>query len=829
MTFIMAQTKKKTASKKSASKKSAQKSTQTNVMPVYIITTGLLALFLGIFMYVDTGSGGIINEAIRSFFCGMFGRMGMLFPLICLGLMIYMSKTRSVKRFWIKALLSVLALLNTSAIAGLMAKGTVDTAFALGAYELSGGGLLGTGVAVFMTSLFQQAASYIILIITLILLASFISGVSLFGLMGRQLKKLMGNAGGKYSEFKDKYADMREERKKEKIPEAVSVANDFAAEMNRAPSGIKFEAPEDNELPAPKRRRKASPKKEAESDELPFNDAETTEIAESNGIDEVFAKLSDKTPKTETSAEAAAQKQEKAKKRADSITEAEEKEFHDELDSALAVPAKEYVYPPIELLDPPKKASGDIRDELRTTAEKLIRVLDDFGVKAKLLQVTQGPSVTRFEIQPDTGIKLSKISGLADDIALNLAVSTVLVAPVQGKAAVGIEIPNNSISAVTIREMLESSKFKSAKSKLTVALGKDIGGNVVVADIAKMPHVLIAGATGSGKSVCVNAIITSLLYKSSPDEVKLILIDPKVVELGVYNGIPHLLIPVVTDPKKAAGALNWAVSEMMRRYDLFKNTGVRKLESYNELMESRGEEKIPQLVIIIDELADLMMVAAKEVEDYICRLAQLARAAGIHLIIATQRPSVDVITGLIKANIPSRIAFAVSSQIDSRTILNKGGAEKLLGRGDMLYSPMGAMETTRIQGAFVTDRETERIVDFVKENSEENHYSEELEEHIERCATGENGVTPDTEEEGDALLPDAIGLAVELGKISTSMIQRRLGVGYARAGRIVDQMEARGIVSAANGSKPRDVLIGHADLAAVTGGAGTPPEDGGEF
>ena len=335
---------------------------------------------------------------------------------------------------------------------------------------------------------------------------------------------------------------------------------------------------------------------------------------------------------------------------------------------------------------------------------------------------------------------------------------------------------------------------------------------MVVGDIAKMPHLLIAGATGSGKSVCINTMIMSILYKAKPEDVKLIMVDPKRVELGVYNGIPHLLVPVVTDPKKAAGALNWAVTEMMHRYDLFTESGVRQLESYNKLMEKEGGEKIPQLVIIIDELADLMMVAAKEVEDYIVRLTQLARAAGIYLVIATQRPSVDVITGLIKANVPSRIALAVSSQVDSRTIIDKGGAEKLLGRGDMLYHPAGARASTRVQGAFVTDAEIEAVVDYIKENVGVTHYSEDLAEEIERCATGENGVTPDVEEDGDALLPEAIELAISLGKISTSMVQRRLGVGYSRAGRIIDQMEARGIISGANGSKPRDVLVSHADI-----------------
>ena len=487
----------------------------------------------------------------------------------------------------------------------------------------------------------------------------------------------------------------------------------------------------------------------------------------------------------------------------------------EEIEAAEKVQKPQYAFPPMEILGLPRRGkNGNSSEVLKTTAQKLQNTLHSFGVEAHVTNVSCGPSVTRYELTPEQGVKVSRIVNLADDIKLNLAAEDIRIeAPIPGKAAVGIEVPNKESSEVYLRELLESSEFQEAKSKLSIAVGKDLAGKIVVADIAKMPHVLIAGQTGSGKSVCVNSIIMSILYKSSPEEVKLIMIDPKVVELGVYNGIPHLLVPVVTEPKKAAGALNWAVSEMMRRYDLFKNTGVRKLESYNKLMESTGGEKIPQLVVIIDELADLMMVAAKEVEDYVCRLAQLARAAGIHLIIATQRPSVDVITGLIKANIPSRIAFAVSSQVDSRTILDKGGAEKLLGMGDMLYHPAGARAATRVQGAFVSDPEIESVLEFIKENVGETHYSEDLEEEIERHATGENGVTPDVEDDGDALLPEAIELAMSLGKISTSMVQRRLGVGYSRAGRIIDQMEARGIISGANGSKPRDVLVSHADLS----------------
>ncbi|MBR4173249.1 MAG: DNA translocase FtsK, partial [Clostridia bacterium] len=444
--------------------------------------------------------------------------------------------------------------------------------------------------------------------------------------------------------------------------------------------------------------------------------------------------------------------------RAKPITTAERDKIHSEIDGSITQGVKEYKIPPISLLKATPPMSADKRQEMRETAQKLMEVLSDFNVEAKLLQVTQGPSVTRYEIQPETGIKLSKITGLSEDIAWKLAVPTVLVAAVPGKAAVGIEVPNTSVATVSARELIESPKFKTAASKLTCVFGKDIGGNVVVGNIESMPHVLIAGSTGSGKSVCINTIITSILYKASPDEVKLIMVDPKVVELGVYNGIPHLLIPVVTDPKRAAGALNWAVQEMMRRYALFAQNHVRNISGYNEHQNKTGEEKLPQIVIIIDELADLMMVAAKEVEDSICRLAQLARAAGIHLIVATQRPSVDVITGLIKANVPSRIAFAVSSQVDSRTILDRGGAEKLLGRGDMLYYPAGFKSPLRVQGAYVSDSEIEAIVNFIKENSEVTHYSEDLADHIERCSNGENAVTNDGEDEndGDPLLPQAI-------------------------------------------------------------------------
>ncbi|GHU85826.1 DNA translocase FtsK [Clostridia bacterium] len=468
-----------------------------------------------------------------------------------------------------------------------------------------------------------------------------------------------------------------------------------------------------------------------------------------------------------------------------------------------------YRLPDLDLLNQPKPQNmTKLNEELKVTANKLIETLKSFGVGATIVDISTGPSVTRYELQPAVGVKINKITGLSDDIALNLATVGVRIeAPVPNKAAVGIEVPNKTTTLVSIREALESELFEKSKSNLTVALGKDIAGNFTVADIAKMPHVLIAGSTGSGKSVCINSIIISLIYKSSPSDVKLLMIDPKVVELGVYNGIPHLLVPVVTDAKKAAGALGWAVCEMLNRYKLFAENSVRDLESYNKLAEKRDDlEKLPQIVVIIDELADLMMVAPNEVEDSICRLAQMARAAGMHLVVATQRPSVDVVTGIIKANIPSRIAFAVSSQVDSRTILDSSGAEKLLGRGDMLFLPMGVSKPIRVQGCLVTDKEVERVVEFIKEEQEVD-YSDEVAEEIEKLAVKEKASAKVPEFDQDDMLNTAIKCIVEMGQASTSLLQRRLKIGYSRAARLIDEMEERGIVGESDGSKPRKVMI----------------------
>ena len=507
---------------------------------------------------------------------------------------------------------------------------------------------------------------------------------------------------------------------------------------------------------------------------------------------------------------------------------------------------KKYQFPPIQLLKPKLNSDdSDAMEEMQNNAKKLIDTLTSFGVKASIVNICRGPSVTRYELQPAPGVKISKITNLSDDIALSLAANGVRIeAPVPGKAAVGIEVPNKVVSMVTMRELIDSDKFRNSKSKLTTVLGRDISGEIVVTDLAKMPHLLIAGTTGSGKSVCVNSILMSILYKATPDEVKLLLIDPKMVEFSKYKGIPHLLIPVVSDAKKAAGALAWAVNEMLQRYKIFSEYDCKDIDSYNSLIEKNmnymeknppvvneegeevqpvlevnglpvAKEKMSRVVIAIDELADLMMAAPSEVEDSICRLAQMARAAGMHLILATQRPTVNVITGLIKANVPSRISLKVSSNTDSRTILDTGGGEKLIGRGDMLFSPVGAPKPIRVQGCYASDEEIEGVTHYIKK-AYSAQYNSEIEEKIKRIAAEEiaqgkkSGDSDSSSDEGldiDSKMEEAIKCVIEAGQASTSLLQRRLKVGYARAGRMIDDMEQMGVVGPHQGSKPRDVLM----------------------
>ena len=511
--------------------------------------------------------------------------------------------------------------------------------------------------------------------------------------------------------------------------------------------------------------------------------------------------------------------------------------------------APDYVFPPVELLRSGTAATGDTREEILVNKERLEGALHSFGIPAGIVGVIRGPTVTRYDIELEQGVKLSRVTNLAGDLALALGVVNVRIAPIPDKiSTVGIEVPNKIVSTVCLRDIIDTPKFANAKSKLSFAIGKDISGEGIVGNIAKLPHMLIAGTTGSGKSVCMNSLILSLLYKARPDEVKLIMIDPKMVELGIYNGIPHLYVPVVTDPKKAAGALQWSVVEMLKRYRLFSEIGVRDLENYNRHCLTVGEPTLPQVVIVIDELADLMMIASKDVEESICRVAQMGRAAGMHLVIATQRPSADVITGLMKANIPSRIAFAVSSTLESRIILDQGGAEKLIGMGDMLFSPVGIGKPIRIQGAYVSDEEREEVIQFIKENTGESQRNSEIEDFMNKAAedkggSGDSGSSAKEDKGGDSgydeMLPQAVEVVLETKSCSVSMLQRRIKLGYSRAARIVDQMEELGVVGPYEGAKPRSVIVdreGWNQIAAQYGLGGDDMalaaemnEDGGDY
>ena len=553
-------------------------------------------------------------------------------------------------------------------------------------------------------------------------------------------------------------------------------------------------------------------------EELPMEEVEDSDFEDLTLTEEAAPAPAPAAPATAAPAE--------SKKNAGKLTAMEQAELNDELSESADAEVPSYYYPPPELLNPVRGGNVDATEEMRLNTERLADTISSFGVQARIVNVTRGPTVTRYELLLDPGVKLSKITNLSADIALSLGVTGVRISAIPEKnSVVGIEVPNRSVSTVYVREVIDSEEFRSSASKISFAVGKDIGGKRIIGNIAKLPHLLIAGTTGSGKSVCMNSLIISLLYKSSPEDVRLIMIDPKMVELGIYNGIPHLLIPVVTDPKKASGSLQWAVAEMMRRYTIMSESGVRDIFSYNEVIKGNPERrKLPQIVVVIDELADLMLVAAKEVEESICRVAQMGRAAGVHLVVATQRPSSDVITGLMKSNIPSRIAFAVASAMESRIILDAGGAEKLVGRGDMLYAPLGGGKAKRIQGCFITDEEVQRVVNFVKKGGQA-EYSREIMEQIERKAaeSGKNGgntVTAEHEPEDDRdeLLYDAVDVILDLGQASVSVLQRKLKLGYSRASRIVDQMEEMGIVGPHKGSKPRDILITREKWQAVRDG-----------
>lgn len=766
------------AKKKKSKNKKKQLKLNTDMKVILLI---LLGIILAILIY---GNSGYVGNFLNEILGGMVGIFKYLVPIVPFISAIYMVSNNkedllskiiptSIIMLCCLATMTLYQILNNALEYNIQFSEIIDRAFYLGKWN-KGGGIIGILIAYPLVKLFEPIAALIIILGIAVIVAVFVFGLKPSEHISNIVNKV---ENGRKVNRNDENQNANSHKKHSVIQEDLG--------------DVAYSKPETA------RERKQREKEERRREALKVDEQLTINMLEQE------KKNKNSNSNNDDYIENNLFKQEEEKK------EDKKKEVL-QLEHALVVEDEHYEYPPVELLSKGKKASRGSAKMLADTAAKLQKTLYSFGVSAKVENVSVGPTITRYELKPAEGTRVSKIANLADDIALNLAAETIRIeAPIPGKQAVGIEVPNKEKEAVHLREVIESSEFENNKSKLSVALGKDVAGKTIIADIGKMPHVLIAGSTGSGKSVCINSIITSIIYNAKPSEVKLVMVDPKVVELSVYNGIPHLLIPVVTDPKKAAGALAWAVQEMDDRYNKFAQKGVRDLKGYNKAIEKENENaKLPQIVIIIDELADLMMVAAKEVEEAICRLAQKARAAGMHLVIATQRPSVDVITGIIKANIPSRISFAVSSQIDSRTILDMVGAEKLLGKGDMLFYPAGATKPTRVQGAFVSDKEVEKIVDFIKANGEVK-YNEDIIEQIENANKTEKDLEAEqADDDGtDPLLMEAIDTVVDTRQASTSFIQRRFKVGYARAGRIIDQMEERGVISGYQGSKPREVLM----------------------
>ena len=731
------------AKKKKSKNKKKQLKLNTDMKVILLI---LLGIILAILIY---GNSGYVGNFLNEILGGMVGIFKYLVPIVPFISAIYMVSNNkedllskiiptSIIMLCCLATMTLYQILNNALEYNIQFSEIIDRAFYLGKWN-KGGGIIGILIAYPLVKLFEPIAALIIILGIAVIVAVFVFGLKPSEHISNIVNKV---ENGRKVNRNDENQNANSHKKHSVIQEDLG--------------DVAYSKPETA------RERKQREKEERRREALKVDEQLTINMLEQE------KKNKNNNSNNDDYIENNLFKQEEEKK------EDKKKEVL-QLEHALVVEDEHYEYPPVELLSKGKKASRGSAKMLADTAAKLQKTLYSFGVSAKVENVSVGPTITRYELKPAEGTRVSKIANLADDIALNLAAETIRIeAPIPGKQAVGIEVPNKEKEAVHLREVIESSEFENNKSKLSVALGKDVAGKTIIADIGKMPHVLIAGSTGSGKSVCINSIITSIIYNAKPSEVKLVMVDPKVVELSVYNGIPHLLIPVVTDPKKAAGALAWAVQEMDDRYNKFAQKGVRDLKGYNKAIEKENENaKLPQIVIIIDELADLMMVAAKEVEEAICRLAQKARAAGMHLVIATQRPSVDVITGLIKANVPSRIAFAVSSQVDSRTILDSTGAEKLLGKGDMLFY-------------------REDIIESIEKS---NKSDKELLES-EAC-----------EDDSDPFLQEAIETVIETGQASTSFIQRRFKVGYARAGRIIDQMEERGIISGYQGSKPREVLM----------------------
>lgn len=810
-------------------------------IPVRQILAGACFLLAVLALFACLGFQGFILAGVKSLLGGLVGKMGFYLSPVLFGYLFVLLLPGHRRPVGLRCLAACLCVVAISAISHLCGKAEalpgglamVGQLFRTGGAGTSGGVLGGlTGI------LFELALSKVLAMIVLSILAL----VTLLWTCGITLRSI-----GRAIQNRPRPDLPTEERTREDPATVVvnHIANKHIAHLERKRQAADFDIPVDG-LPvgqAPKKaRRKTStpdasvqqekPGKQRREAPTPFDEepiSGSTVIPSASSEEETLhedmpeetmpelildtdadiaqAVMQAVTPLTE---DPALEKVSAKDARASAQMVAQE------IAENAQMPKPEYHFPPINLLKIAPGSATDGTAEMRENTRRLNEALQSFKIEARICNVTRGPSVTRYEVELAQGVRLAKVTALQDDIALALGAVGVRISAIPEKiAVVGIEVPNKQVTTVALREVIDSPQFAKAKSKSSFAVGKDIGGACVVGDISKLPHMLIAGTTGSGKSVCMNSIIISLLYKAKPEEVKLIMVDPKMVELGIYNGIPHLLIPVVTDPKKAAGSLQWAVTEMMRRYKTMSDAGVRDLESFNRIVESAGEgDPLPQIVVIIDELADLMLVAAKEVEESICRIAQMGRAAGMHLIIATQRPSADVITGLMKANIPSRVAFAVASSMESRIILDTQGAEKLVGRGDMLYAPLGKGKPKRIQGCFVSDPEVEAVTEFVKEHYVPD-YSQEVLEEIERKAeqSGKGGKAADSldfemeDNEGDEMLPAAVDVILETGQASVSMLQRRLKLGYARAARIVDEMEEKGIVGPFMGSKPRKILI----------------------
>ena len=835
---------------KSTAKKTQQKSGQSqnrDEIRGEIIILGLLAVCI-LLVLSNFGLGGIVGKTVSSVVFGIFGFMAYFLPFILFGAVAFGISNKGNSHAYIKlGAVAALFLILCGMIELLFhpydKNATLFSYYVASSEHKNAGGFAGGCLIRLFCPLFGKIGAGVILVVLGIISIILITERSLLSPIGRKSKVAYEEAKRKRQEtavIRTKERE-RKERERQTAQETEESGAGVPGGKEKKARGVSFattllhgEGEEEVPQERKSRRRRKSPEiqeltpegavpdggdsEESDPGRFVINRAEplTAEETEMTGTERSAEEgVPDAMQMPSDPQEIPARRNRKNTKENAQAVAAETASVEQSVRAMEEQPQKIYRIPPMNLLVKGKKGGGDSDAHLRATALKLEQTLQNFGVGVHVTNASCGPSVTRYELQPEQGVKVSKIVGLADDIKLNLAVADLRIeAPIPGKAAVGIEVPNSENTAVMLRDLLESDELKNSRSPISFAVGKDIAGKVVVADIAKMPHLLVAGATGSGKSVCINTLIMSIIYKADPEDVKLILVDPKVVELSVYNGIPHLMIPVVTDPKKAAGALNWAVAEMEKRYKLFAEYNVRDLKGFNEkvLRGETGEDaekKLPQIIIIIDELADLMMVAPGEVEGAICRLAQLARAAGLHLILATQRPSVNVITGLIKANMPSRIAFSVSSGVDSRTIIDMNGAEKLLGKGDMLFYPSGYPKPVRVQGSFVSDKEVQKVVDYLIDKNGSTAYSNELEEHMMTAdvPTSISGVSAEDTDDRDVYFTEAGQLIIDKDRASIGMLQRMFKIGFNRAARIMDQLAEAGVVGPEEGTKPRKVLM----------------------